>query len=116
MMHGTIALSAQVRQMLATLGMDQKEFAAAVQTDTRTVRRWLADETYPQHGSRDKLLQIEALVRRLDESFDDPEGPTLWLHTPSGYFGGLQPLDALTRGRIDLVEAALDAIDAGVFV
>lgn len=115
-MHGTIALSAQVRHMLATLGIDQKALAAAVGTDARTVRRWLADETYPQHGSRVKLAQIESLARRLDESFADADGAKLWLQTPSGYFGGLEPQDALVRGRVDLVEAALEAIDAGVFV
>lgn len=115
-MHGTIAFSAQVRHILTTLGIDQKELAATVQTDARTVRRWLADETYPQHGSRDKLVQIESLVRRLDESFADADGAKLWLHAPSGYFGGLQPVDALLRGRIDLVDAALEAMDAGVFV
>lgn len=115
-MHGTSALSAQVSHILTTLGIDHKELAAAVNTDARTVARWLADETYPQHGSREKLVQLGDLVARLDESFDDPHGARIWLHAPSGYFGGLQPVDALVRGRIDLVGAALEAIEAGVFV
>lgn len=59
---------------------------------------------------------MTGLTRRLGESFTSVQGGAAWLHAPSGSFGGLAPVDALVRGRIDLVHPALDALDAGVFV
>lgn len=115
-MPGTIALSEQLEYLMARLDLPPNELAHAVGASDRTFLRWLADETYPQHDARDKLDQLAGLSRRLDESFTTVEGGAAWLHAPSGYFGGLAPVDALVRGRIDLVNAALDALDAGVFV
>jgi hypothetical protein len=42
--------------------------------------------------------------------------PLRRLRSQSGYFGGLCPLDALLRGHIDGVDAALEALDSGVFL
>jgi len=63
-----------------------------------------------------RLDALEALVDRLDESFKTPQGVISWLQAESGYFGGLRPIDALLRGRIDAVDAALEALDSGIFV
>ena len=115
-MPGTILLSELLEHLMTTLGISHTELARALGTSDRTVVRWLADETYPQHESRHKLDELAALVRRLDQSFTTPEGAATWLRASSGYFGGLRPLDALLRGRIDAVDAALEALDAGVFV
>jgi len=115
-MVGTIVLSAHLEHLMTTLGMTYTELARAMGTSDRTVMRWLADETYPQHDARAKLDELTTLVQRLDESFKTPQGPAMWLRARSGYFGDLAPLDALLSGRIDAVDAALEALDAGVFV
>ncbi|MGH2533806.1 MAG: antitoxin Xre/MbcA/ParS toxin-binding domain-containing protein [Thermomicrobiales bacterium] len=115
-MPGTMVLNELLSHLMTTLGISLAELAQAVGASDRTVVRWLADETYPRHASRDKLDELDALVRRLDANFKPPDGGATWLHAPSGYFGGLRPLDALVRGRIDAVEAALDALDEGIFV
>lgn len=115
-MPGTIVLSELLDHLMTTLGISHTELARTLGTSDRTVVRWLADETYPQHESRDKLDQLSALVRRLDDSFTTSAGAATWLHARSGYFGGLRPVDALVQGRIDAVDAALEALDAGVFV
>jgi hypothetical protein len=115
-MATTLALNQVLEHLMGTLGISRAELALAVGASNQTVERWLADETYPQRGSRKKLDELIGLARRLDESFKTPEGAATWLRAPSGYFGGLTPLDALVRGRIDAVEAALEALDAGVFV
>lgn len=115
-MASTIVLSELLKRLMTTLGITPAELARAVGSSDRTVARWLADEMYPQHESRKKLHELTALVQRLDETFTTPQGAATWLHAKSGYFGGLTPLDALLRGRIDAVDAALEALDAGVFV
>ena len=115
-MPGTIVLSELLGHLMTTLQISHTELAQALGASDRTVTRWLADETYPQHGSRAKLDELALLVQRLDETFKTPQGAATWLHARSGYFGGLRPLDALLQGRIDAVDAALEALDAGVFV
>jgi transcriptional regulator with XRE-family HTH domain len=109
-------LGEQLEHLMNSLGISSAELASAVGASDRTVLRWLADQRFPQHESRDKLDALARLVERLDEAFVTPEAAAAWLRAPSGYFGGLCPLDALLRGRIDAVEAALEALDAGVFV
>ncbi len=115
-MPGTIVLSEQLKRFMRTFGISHTELARAVGASDRTMMRWLADDMYPQRESRDKIDELEGLVRRLHETFTTPEGAAAWLHSRSGYFGGLCPVDALLQGRIDAVDAALEALDAGVFV
>jgi uncharacterized protein (DUF2384 family) len=115
-MSRTTALSTLLEHLMSSLGMSIGELASAVGASERTALRWLADERYPQHESRQRLDALERLVERLDETFTAREAGAAWLHTPSGYFGGLRPLDALVCGRIDAVDAALEALDAGIFV
>jgi hypothetical protein len=115
-MAGTLALSDHLAKLMMYLDISATELARVLQTSDRTVIRWLADETYPQHDTRKKLESLDALVQRLRASFESPEAAVGWLHARSGYFGGLRPLDALLSGRIDAVDSALEAMDAGVFV
>ena len=109
-------LSVHLAYLTAALGISYDELALIVGTDRKTVSRWLAGSSFPQTANRAALDTLEALTVRLDETFDGPDGIQTWLRSRSGYFGDLCPLDALLRGRIDAVSAALDALDAGVFV
>ncbi len=109
-------LSVHLTHLMAALDISSDELAQVVGTDRKTVSRWLAEESFPQTANRAALDALEVLAVRLDETFDGPEGSRTWLRSRSGYFGGLCPLDALLRGRIDAVSAALDALDAGVFI
>ena len=115
-MPWTALLSEQLAHLTTSLGISYEELAQVLSTDRKTVYRWLADETFPQAHNRTRLDELEALAGRLDESFTTPEGAATWMRAPSGYFGGLRPLDALLRGRVDAVNAALEALDSGIFV
>lgn len=112
----TSTLGKRIGHLMTVLGVTHVEFGQVMGASARTIERWLADETYPQHDSRQKLDALSDLVDRLDEMFPTADSAAQWLHSPAGYFGGLCPLDALLRGRIDLVDAALEALDSGIFV
>ncbi len=111
-----MGLSEQLNGIMTALDIGPDELARALSTNRRTVMRWLADTNFPQGASRKNLDEIEALVDRLDSSFKTREGAQAWLRTECGYFGGLRPIDALLSGRIDCVDAALEALDSGIFV
>jgi transcriptional regulator with XRE-family HTH domain len=115
-MAWTALLSEQLERLITSLGITYEDLAQILGTDRKTVYRWIADETFPQSHNRVRLDALEALINRLDESFRTPEGAIIWLQAESGYFGGLRPIDALLRGRIDAVDAALEALDSGIFV
>jgi hypothetical protein len=115
-MPSAIALDELIGSLTGFLQISDAQLAQIVGASPRTVQRWRDSVTFPQHESRKRLDDLVALVHRLDESFKTPEGAVLWLRADSGYFGGLKPIDALLRGRIDAVDAALEALDSGIFV
>lgn len=115
-MTWSLVLSEQLQQIMTALALSVDDLALVLQTDKKTVQRWLANESFPQPGNRARLEQLVALIERLDDTFVTREGAHEWLRSPIGYFGGLCPLDALLRGRVDRVDAALEALDAGIFV
>jgi DNA-binding transcriptional regulator YiaG len=98
------------------LGLGGGELAGALGASVRTVERWRTGQTYPQHESRERLADLVAVEHRLGETFANPEAGRAWLHSSNPYLGGLTPLEALLAGRSDRVEAALEALDSGVFV
>jgi hypothetical protein len=115
-MRWTSVLSEQLAHLTTSLGISYDELAQVLGTDRKTVYRWLTEESFPQAHNRERLDELEALVDRLDETFQTQAGSATWVHARSGYFGDLRPVDALLRGRIDAVHAALEALDSGVFV
>jgi transcriptional regulator with XRE-family HTH domain len=110
------ALGQLVESLELNLGLSISELAQALGVNTRSVERWRTGETHPQHDARQRLASLEGLAGRLRQTFSTPEAGRAWLRDPSRYLGGLTPADALRVGRIDRVEAALEALDSGVFV
>ena len=98
------------------LGLSRGEIANALGASPRTVERWHAGQTYPQHEARERLAELVAVEAHLGETFDDLESRSAWLHSGNPYLGGLTPLEVVRAGRVDRVEAALEALDSGVFI
>ena len=98
------------------LGLSRGELAGALGTSARTVERWRTGQTYPQHEARERLAELVAVEVHLGETFDDREAQGAWLRLGNPYLGGLTPLEVVRAGRADRVEAALEALDSGVFV
>ena len=98
------------------LGLTRGELAAALGATPRTLERWRAAATHPQRDARRRLAALLNLDEHLRDTFTDREAAREWLRAPNPYLGGLTPSDALRAGRADRVEAALEALDSGVFV
>ena len=98
------------------LELTPRDLAGALDIDRRTLDRWASGRSYPQHDARARLAALLGLRERLLASFGDPALAREWLTAPSLYLGHLTPLEVLRAGRLDSVEANLDAFDAGVFL
>lgn len=111
-MAGTVVINDQLRQLSSFYGLDPATVLTLLHSRDRA----------PRHGSAlpdqsaAMLTALVTLQHRLDDMFTTHAGAEGWLHGPSGYFGGELPIDHLAAGEIDRVNAALDAIEAGVFV
>lgn len=105
-----------VEQLERDLGLSSQELAGALDASPRTVERWRTSETYPQREARMRLAAMVSLDRRLRDTFTTREAIRAWLHADNRYLGGITPAEALRVGRFDRVEAALEALDSGVFL
>jgi putative toxin-antitoxin system antitoxin component (TIGR02293 family) len=105
-----------VERLEEDLGLTRGELAAALDATPRTLERWRAGATHPQRDARQRLAALLNLDEHLRDTFTDREAAREWLRAPSPYLGGLTPADALRAGRADRVEAALEALDSGIFV
>ena len=111
-----ISASQAIEQLERDLGLETDILASALEVTARSVERWRAGETYPQRDARQRLATLIELDERLRQTFDSREAIKTWMHSENRYLRGLKPVEAAKVGRFDMIEAALDALDAGVFI
>ena len=105
-----------IEQLQHDLSLSPTELAGALNASPRTVKRWRESQTHPQHNTRVRLAALVTLDHHLRETFGSSEAVQAWLHASNRHLGGLTPADALRAGRVDRVEAALEALDSGIFL
>lgn len=105
-----------LEQLERELGLSRAELAAALDVNPRTLERWSTGEAYPQHEARRNLEALLDLQRHVSDTFSTSDAARTWLRAENAYLGRLTPADALRVGRPDRVEAALEALDSGVFI
>ena len=108
-----ITLKPALDQFEHDFGLTSRELAQALSVDRRTLERWASGETFPRHAARDRLVALAALYTRLAELFETDADARTWLHRPLPYLGQMAPIDAVKVGRIESVDAALEAIEDG---
>ena len=99
-----------------SLGVSEDELAQALNSNPRTLQRWRAGTAHPQHLARQRLAELLRLQKRVRETFEGRDAARRWFHSTSRYLGGMTPAEAIRVGRLDRVEAALEALDSGVFL
>lgn len=105
-----------IEQILSEFGLTPDDLARALKANLRSVERWRAGDTYPQHGARNRLAELVALHHHIRETFSTPGAARTWIHAQNRYLGGMTPADAIRVGRFDVVESALEALDSGMFL
>jgi transcriptional regulator with XRE-family HTH domain len=111
-----MAVSHALDQLEEDLGLDADELAGALAVSARSLERWRSGETYPQREARRRLETLIELNARLREMFDSQDAIRMWMHGSNRYLRGLKPAEAAKVGRLDLITATLDALDAGIFI
>ena len=105
-----------LEQLELDLGLDNDDLAGALDVTARSLDRWRTGETYPQRDARQRLSTLLELDQRLQDTFDSRDAIKLWMHSSNRYLRSLKPSEAAKVGRFDVIEAALDALDVGIFV
>lgn len=108
--------SRTIEQIEYDPGLSTDDLARALHVTPRTLARWRAGDSHPQRDARQRLMSLVELQRHLTDTFRDATAARQWLQDPNRYLGWLAPLEVLRAGRVDRVEAALVALDAGIFI
>ena len=95
--------------------LDQSDLARLLETNPRTVSRWLSRETSPRPEARERLLELIAVLEQLSGVLK-PEPAHDWLFTPNPSLDHHKPVDLLRAGQFRRILGAIDAMAEGVFV
>ena len=109
-------LKAEIDGLKHNLAWTTDILAGALKVDARTIERWRAGSSLPQHEGRKRLEALLALRAHVLDTFSTLEAAQLWMQSSKRYLGGLTPENAAKARRVDRIEAALTALDTGMFV
>lgn len=113
---GVKDLKVEIDALKHDLGLSPDALAGAMHVDARTIERWRAGTSFPQHQGRARLEALLAVREHVLDTFSTVDAARSWMHTNNRYLGGMTPANAAQAGRIDRIEATLTALDSGMFV
>ena len=108
-------LADRLEAAAARTELDQVELARALDTNPRTVSRWLQRQATPRPDARERLLELLAVLESLSQVLQ-PQAAHDWLFTPNPLLDHHKPVDKIREGDVRLVLGAIDALAEGVFV
>lgn len=98
-------------------GLTAEDLARVLDVGVATVEDWRAGDHAPSPDVWSRLITWLQLFDRITETFaDGPKGAQEWLHTPHRYLGWQTPAEVAKIGRFDRVDAALGALEWGIFI
>lgn len=108
-------LASKLEMAAARAELDQADLARVLDTNPRTVARWLTRTTDPRPDSRERLLELIAVLEHISQVLQ-PQAAHDWLLTPNSRLDHYKPVDLLREGKSREVLGAIDAMAEGVFV
>lgn len=111
--QGTLAQ--RLRSATQRTDLERADVAHLVGTNTRTVARWLAEESEPRTDARRRLLEVLAALELLSGVLQ-PQAAHDWLFSPNSMLEHRKPVDLLAEGDFRPVLGLIDALAEGVFV
>jgi uncharacterized protein (DUF2384 family) len=109
------ALADRLQRVAEDVDLDRSDLARVLETNTRTIGRWLNQESEPRADSRERMLEVLAVLERLSRTLK-PSAAHDWLFSPNPELEYHKPVDMLRRGEFRRVLGAIDALGEGVFV
>jgi uncharacterized protein (DUF2384 family) len=110
-----VVLAERLERAAASTELDRRDLARVLETNTRTVSRWINQETVPRPDARERLLEVIAVLERLSATLR-PAAAHDWLFSPNAALDYHKPADLLREGEFRRVLGAIDALAEGVFV
>ncbi|MGB7589273.1 MAG: hypothetical protein WBM00_11250 [Solirubrobacterales bacterium] len=95
--------------------LDQADLARVLDTNRRTIARWLHRESSPRPDARERVLELLAVLDRLSDVLR-PDAAHDWLFSPNPLLDHDKPVELLRGGEYRKVLGAVDAMAEGVFV
>ena len=92
----TTAYATEVRRV-RDAGLGNVDIAAATGVDASTVSAWLSARRRPTGDRRDRLVELSAIVERL-QLVMDPAYVPVWLVKPLALLDDERPIQAIARG------------------
>lgn len=108
-------LAERLGRATGQIELEQTDLARMLETNPRTVSRWLSRQTAPRPDARERLLELIAVLEKLSGVLR-PEPAHDWLFTPNDSLDHHKPVDLLRTGEFRRVLGAIDAMSEGVFV
>lgn len=110
-----MTVTERLEEVAAKVELGHGDLARVLQTDPRTVSRWLGGQAAPRPDARERLLELIAVLELLSGTLR-PRAAHDWLFTPNPSLDHHKPVDLLRDGGYRLVLGAIDALAEGVFV
>ena len=109
------SIATRLETILERGQLDYVDVARILETNPRTVARWVHQDTEPRWEVRERLLELFAVMERLQQVVR-PKAAHDWLYTPNATLDHEKPVELLRRGEFRRVLAIIDALGEGVFV
>jgi transcriptional regulator with XRE-family HTH domain len=110
----TLSYRAELEELRSGFGLSERELAQALGTTPRTLRRWLAKETVPQPGMRERIEDLMQVLRDLHGSVR-PEAVPKWARRRVDLLGGRRPVELLVCGEIEPLIEVAEGLRTGAF-
>ncbi len=103
---------AQMVTQLRQQALTSQELADVIGVNSRQVMNWVSGQNVPSGARRDKLLEVDYIVRQLREVYTR-EGAEIWLHGRKKSLGHQRPIDLMREGKFQTVLAAIERLTSG---
>jgi uncharacterized protein (DUF2384 family) len=104
----------EARRVHDIAGLTDADIARATGAAPSTARAWLADTRNPTGERADRLIELSALVERLQRVMDSSYIP-VWLRRPVEALDDRKPLDLLARGEFREVARVVSSLEDAPF-
>lgn len=113
MTNATLSPLAKETIHLSEVGLSESDIATGTGAGRSTVRAWLNGSRAPSGARRTRLIELAAMVERL-ELVMDPDYIPIWLNKPVPALGESKPLDLIGRGQYRKVASVISGLEGTI--